>query len=51
MSNQVEPEGDVLDGLDLVFGNIEAYVEGDFAWALADIEIKATVKKGRTADP
>lgn len=42
---RVKPEGDLLDGLDLVFGNLETHVEGDFAWALADVEVKATVKK------
>jgi len=45
VEHHVEPEGEMLDGLDLVFGNIETHVEGDFAWALADVEVKATVKK------
>jgi len=45
VEHHVEPEGDVLDGLDLTFSNIETYVEGDFAWALADVTVKATVKK------
>ena len=45
VEHHVEPEGDVLDGLDLTFGNIETHVEGDFAWALADVTVKATVKK------
>lgn len=45
VEHHVEPEGDVLDGLDLTFSNIETYVEGDFAWALADVVVKATVKK------
>jgi hypothetical protein len=43
--NHVEPEGDVLDGLDLNFTNIETHIEGEFAWALADTEVKAIVKK------
>ena len=38
------PEGDVLDGLDLVFSNIETHIEGEFAWEIADVEVKATVK-------
>jgi len=45
VENHVEPEGDVLSGLDLIFSNIETHLEGDFAWALADVEVKATVKK------
>lgn len=44
VEHHVEPEGDVLDGLDLVFRNIEAHVEGDFAWAIADVEVRAVVK-------
>lgn len=44
VEHHVEPEGDALDGLDLVFSNIETHVEGDFAWAIADVEVKATVK-------
>jgi hypothetical protein len=45
VQNHVEPEGDVLSGLDLIFSNIETHIEGDFAWAIADVEVKATVKK------
>ena len=45
VEHHVEPEGDVLDGLDLTFNNIETHVEGDFAWALADVVVRATVKK------
>ena len=45
VEHHVKPEGDVLDGLDLEFSNIETHVEGDFAWALADVEVEATVKK------
>ena len=45
VENHVEPEGDVLSGLDLSFSNIETHIEGDFAWAVADVEVKATVKK------
>ncbi len=46
VENHVEPEGDALSGLDLIFSNIETHIEGDFAWAVADVEVKATVKKG-----
>ena len=49
VTHHVEPEGDALDGLDLTFSNIETHVEGEFAWAVADVEVKATVKRdGRT---
>ena len=45
VTHHVEPEGDALDGLDLTFSNIETHVEGDFAWAVADVEVKATVNR------
>lgn len=45
VEHHVQPEGDALNGLDLAFTNIETHVEGDFAWALADVEVKASVKK------
>lgn len=45
VEHHVEPEGDVLDGLDLIFSGIEIHVEGNFAWAIADVEVKAVVKK------
>ena len=49
VTHHVEPEGDSLDSLDLTFSNIETHIEGDFAWAVADVEVKATVKRdGRT---
>ena len=49
VTHHVEPEGDALDGLDLIFSNIETHVEGEFAWAVADVEVKATVNRdGRT---
>lgn len=44
VEHHVEPEGDALVSLDLVFSNIETHVEGDFAWVLANTEITATVK-------
>lgn len=47
VEHHVEPEGDVLDELDLVFTNIETHIERNFAWAIADVEVKATVKKDR----
>lgn len=45
VTHHVEPEGDALDGLELTFSNIETHVEGDFAWAVVDVEVKATVKR------
>ena len=44
IGHHVEPEGDTLDGLDLVFSNIETHIEGGLAWAIADVEVKATIK-------
>ena len=45
IEHHVEPEGDALEGLDLSLTNIETHIEGDFAWAVADVEVKALVKK------
>ena len=45
IDHHVEPEGDALDALELNLTNIETHVEGDFAWAIADVEVKATVKR------
>ena len=43
--HHVEPEGDALAGLDLTFSNIETHIADDFAWAVADVEVRATVRK------
>lgn len=45
IEHHVEPEGDALDSLELDLSNVETHIEGDFAWALADVEVKATVKR------
>lgn len=45
VEHHVEPEGDALEGMELVFANIETHIEGDFAWAVADVELKALVKR------
>lgn len=45
IEHHVEPEGDALAGLDLAFTNIETHVDGDFAWAIADVEVKAIIRK------
>lgn len=44
VDHHVEPEGDSLDSLKLMFSGIETHVEGDFAWAIANTEVKATIK-------
>lgn len=51
IEHHVEPEAGAFDGFELNFDNIQVHVEGDFAWALADTEIKAKVRKdGRIID-
>ena len=44
ITHHVEPEGDTFETFDLTLSNIETHIEGDFAWALADVELKATFK-------
>jgi hypothetical protein len=44
VENHVEPEGEALEGLEVTFGNVEAHFEGAFAWALADVEVRATIR-------
>ena len=45
VEHHVEPEGDALEGLELSLTNIETHFEGDFAWAVADVEVTALVRK------
>ncbi|NOX52626.1 MAG: nuclear transport factor 2 family protein [Gammaproteobacteria bacterium] len=45
IDNHVTPEGDALDGLTLDFSNVEVHFEDGFAWAIANVGVKATVKK------
>jgi len=45
VEHHVEPEGDALDNFELNLTNVETHVEGDFAWAIADVEVKAFVKR------
>jgi len=45
VEHHVEPEGDALGDFELNLTNIETHIEGDFAWAVADVEVKALVKK------
>ena len=44
VEHHVEPEGDALSDFDLRFSNIETHVEGDFSWAIADVELTAKVR-------
>ena len=45
VAHHVEPELDALTDVELDLTNIETHGEGDFAWAIADVEFKATVKR------
>ncbi len=45
INHHVEPEADAFEDFTLNFSNIETHLEGDFAWAIADTEIKATLKR------
>lgn len=47
VEHHVEPEGDALDNLELEFSNIETHLEDDFAWVVANTEVKATVKSDK----
>lgn len=44
VGHHVEPEGDALADFELNLTNIETHLEGDFAWAVVDVEVKALVK-------
>ena len=43
VEHHVEPEGDALADFDLIFSNVETHIEGNFAWAIVDVELKATI--------
>jgi len=45
VEHHVEPEGEALSDFELSLTDIEVHVEGDFAWAIADVEVMATVNK------
>lgn len=45
VEHHVEPEGDALSNFELSLDNIEIHVEGNFAWAIADVEVEATVNR------
>ena len=49
VDHHVVPEKDALAGLLLDFDKVETHVEGDFAWAVADVEVRAEIRAdGRT---
>ena len=49
--HHVEPEGDAFTEFELNFTNIQTHLEGDFAWALVDVKLNATLKRdGRVLD-
>ncbi len=51
IEHHVEPEGDALSGLTLDFTDIEVNFEEGFAWAVAGVRVKATIRSdGRTID-
>ena len=45
VEHHVEPEGDALANFDLSFSNIETHLEGEFAWAIANVELTATIRR------
>ncbi len=51
IEHHVEPEGDALSDFDLSLSNIETHIEGEFAWAIADVKVNATINRtGRQID-
>ena len=44
IEHHVEPEGDALDNFELSLSDIETHIEGDFAWAIANVEFTAFLK-------
>ncbi len=45
IDHHVVPEGDALKDFNLSFSNIETHIEGAFAWAIADVELTATLTR------
>ena len=43
VEHHVEPEGHALADFELNFSNPEIHLEGDFAWAIVDVDLEATV--------
>ena len=44
VEHHVEPEGDALEDFELSLSGVETHVEGDFAWAIVDVEFTALLK-------
>ncbi len=44
VEHHVEPEGDSLENFELSLSDVETHVEGDFAWAIANVEFTAVVR-------
>ena len=44
VEHHVEPEGDALADFELSLSNVETHIEGEFAWAIANVEFKAVLK-------
>jgi hypothetical protein len=44
IEHHVEPEGDALDNFELSLSDVETHIEGDFAWAIANVEFTAFLK-------
>ena len=45
VEHHVEPEGDALSDFELSLSDADIHIEGDFAWAIVDVEVKATVNR------
>ena len=45
VEHHVEPEADAFEGFELAFNNPEIHFENDFAWAIVNTEIRATIKR------
>ena len=43
VDNHVVPEGDALSNLELNITDVEVHFEGGFAWAVGDVEVRATI--------
>ena len=44
VEHHVEPEGDTLANFELDFSAAEIHLEGDFAWAVVDVSLNATIR-------
>lgn len=45
IEHHVEPEGDAFENFELIFDNVETHFEGEFAWAVVDVELRAERKR------